>query len=91
MRKSLIDSRFWQIIDGWELNGEVFPSESDHPLPIKERVNEFCGKNRWYKKTFKTSQNAALLQYRIPATGKGFVVSAKYPKNPRREYRLDHN
>ncbi|XP_012231163.1 corticotropin-releasing factor-binding protein [Linepithema humile] len=71
------------IIDGWELNGEVFPSESDHPLPIKERVNEFCGKNRWYKKTFKTSQNAALLQYRIPATGKGFVVSAKYPKNPR--------
>ncbi|EFN70026.1 Corticotropin-releasing factor-binding protein [Camponotus floridanus] len=73
------------VVDGWELNGELFPSEGDHSLPIKERVTEFCGKSRWYrsKKIFTSSQNAALLQYRIPMRGKGFVVSARYPKNPR--------
>ncbi|XP_018305182.1 corticotropin releasing hormone binding protein [Mycetomoellerius zeteki] len=71
------------VIDGWELNGEVFPSESDHSLSMKERTNEFCGKNKWYRKTFTSSQNAALLQYRVPLRGKGFVVSARYQKNPR--------
>lgn len=68
------------------MDGEIFPSEADHPLPMKERVNEFCGKSRWYKRTFTSSQNAAILQYRIPMRGKGFVISARYPKNPRREY-----
>ncbi|XP_020282228.1 corticotropin-releasing factor-binding protein [Pseudomyrmex gracilis] len=71
------------VIDGWELNGEVFPSEADHMLPVKERVNEFCGKNGWRRKTFSSSQNVALLQYKIPSSEKGFVVFAKYPKNPR--------
>ncbi|XP_018052772.1 PREDICTED: corticotropin-releasing factor-binding protein [Atta colombica] len=71
------------VIDGWELNGEVFPSESDHSLSMKERTNEFCGKNKWYRKTFTSSQNAALLQYRVPLRGKGFVISARYQKNPR--------
>ncbi|XP_050445634.1 corticotropin-releasing factor-binding protein [Cataglyphis hispanica] len=73
------------VVDGWELNGELFPNEGDHPLPIKERVTEFCGKSRWYrgKKIFTSSQNAALLQYRVPLRGRGFVVSARYPKNPR--------
>ncbi|XP_072753625.1 corticotropin releasing hormone binding protein [Anoplolepis gracilipes] len=73
------------VVDGWELNGELFPNEGDHSLPIKERVSEFCGKSRWYrsKKIFTTSQNAALLQYRVPQRGRGFVVSARYPKNPR--------
>ncbi|XP_018352651.1 PREDICTED: corticotropin-releasing factor-binding protein [Trachymyrmex septentrionalis] len=71
------------VIDGWELNGEVFPSESDHSLSMKERTNEFCGKNKWYRRTFTSSQNAALLQYRVPLRGKGFVISARYQKNPR--------
>ncbi|XP_032679233.1 corticotropin-releasing factor-binding protein [Odontomachus brunneus] len=71
------------VIDGWEMDGEIFPSEADHPLPMKERVNEFCGKSRWYKRTFTSSQNAAILQYRIPMRYKGFVITARYPKNPR--------
>ncbi|CAL1676542.1 unnamed protein product [Lasius platythorax] len=73
------------VVDGWELNGELFPNEGDHILPIKDRVTEFCGKNRWYrsKKIFTSSQNAALIQYRVPLRGRGFVVSARYPKNPR--------
>ncbi|XP_014484378.1 PREDICTED: corticotropin-releasing factor-binding protein [Dinoponera quadriceps] len=71
------------VIDGWEMDGEIFPSEADHSLPIKDRVNEFCGKSRWYRKTFTSSQNAAVLQYRIPMRNKGFVISARYPKNSR--------
>lgn len=80
----------WQVVDGWELNGELFPNEGDHPLPIKERLTEFCGKSRWYrgKKIFTSSQNAVLIQYRVPLRGRGFVVSARYPKNPRRKYNL---
>jgi len=77
------------MIDGWEMNGEIFPSEGDHPLLMKDRVNEFCGRNRWFRKTFVSSQNAAILQYRVPLRGKGFVVSAKYPKSRRREYKAD--
>ncbi|XP_015603335.1 corticotropin-releasing factor-binding protein [Cephus cinctus] len=66
------------VVDGWELNGEIFPSATDHPLPIEDRVSEFCGKR--VKKVFLSSQNAALIQYRIPAKGKGFTVLARYPK-----------
>ena len=37
---------FFQYFDGWEMNGRIFPSESDHELPLKERVTEFCGHER---------------------------------------------
>ncbi|XP_046404777.1 corticotropin-releasing factor-binding protein [Ischnura elegans] len=30
------------FMDGWEMNGELFPSIEDHPLPLKERFQEFC-------------------------------------------------
>jgi len=32
-----------QYFDGWEMNGRIFPIESDHELPLKERITEFCG------------------------------------------------
>lgn len=68
------------FVDGWELNGEVFPSAADHPLSLDERVSEFCG--RRVKKVFLSTQNAALIQYRIPHRGRGFSVMVRYPKNP---------
>ncbi|CAL7942265.1 unnamed protein product [Xylocopa violacea] len=71
------------VVDGWELNGEVFPSEMDHRLPLKQRSSEFCGKNIAVQKTFTSSQNAAVIQYRIPKPGKGFTVFARFVKNPR--------
>ncbi|XP_026674665.1 corticotropin-releasing factor-binding protein [Ceratina calcarata] len=73
------------VIDGWELNGEVFPSEMDHRLPMKQRNVEFCGKNIATKRTFTSSQNAAVIQYRIPKASKGFTVTARFVKNFRRE------
>ncbi|KOC67915.1 Corticotropin-releasing factor-binding protein [Habropoda laboriosa] len=71
------------VVDGWELNGEVFPSEMDHRLPLKQRSSEFCGKNIGVKRTFTSSQNVAVIQYRIPKPGKGFTLLARFLKNPR--------
>ncbi|XP_015126073.1 corticotropin-releasing factor-binding protein [Diachasma alloeum] len=68
------------VVDGWELNGELFPSPMDHPLPLKERFDEFCGKR--VSKTYVSTQNAILIQYRIPVRGKGFSVYVRSHKNP---------
>lgn len=69
-------------MDGWELGGELFPGEVDAPL--EGRVHEFCG--RLKKKVFRSSGNAALIQYRIPSRGDGFRITVRYTKNPAREY-----
>ncbi|XP_008201043.1 corticotropin-releasing factor-binding protein isoform X2 [Tribolium castaneum] len=69
------------FVDGWELNGEFFPSPSDHPLPLNSRFTEFCGKRK-VKQTFKSSQNVALIQYRMPAKGTSFGFSVRFIKNP---------
>ncbi|XP_054009739.1 corticotropin-releasing factor-binding protein isoform X2 [Hylaeus anthracinus] len=71
------------VVDGWELNGEVFPSEMDHRLPLTQRNSEFCGKSLRGKRTFVSSQNVAVIRYRIPAPGKGFTVYARFVRNPR--------
>ncbi|XP_063978532.1 corticotropin-releasing factor-binding protein isoform X2 [Diachasmimorpha longicaudata] len=68
------------VVDGWELNGELFPSPMDHPLPLKERFDEFCGKR--VSKTYVSSQNAILIQHRIPVRGKGFSVYVRSRGNP---------
>nr|APD15634.1 corticotropin-releasing factor-binding protein [Cotesia chilonis] len=68
------------FVDGWELNGEFFPPENDHELPFEKRVTEFCGSR--VSHTFLSSQNSALVQYRIPVKGKGFTMFVRYRKNP---------
>ncbi|KAL5285330.1 CRHBP family protein [Megaselia abdita] len=72
------------FVDGWELNGEYFPSEVDHHRKLEDRVVEFCSDYRQWpkvsnKKFFKSSQNAALLQYRIPTKG-FFIANVKFHK-----------
>lgn len=62
------------FFDGWELNGKYFPNEIDHHLSLEQRSHEFCNHNaewpfRQLRKRFRSSQNAALLQYRIPIKG----------------------
>lgn len=78
------------FFDGWELQGHYFPNEIDHPLPLDKRANEFCNHNaewpfRQLRKRFRSSQNAALLQYRIPIRG-SFVATVKFYDNPEREF-----
>ncbi|XP_060524550.1 corticotropin-releasing factor-binding protein [Cylas formicarius] len=68
------------IVDGWELNGQLFPNLEDHPLPLKKRFNEFCGRRK-IKHTFTSSQNVALIQYRVPSRGSSFGFSIRFIKN----------
>ncbi|EDW84454.1 uncharacterized protein Dwil_GK13130 [Drosophila willistoni] len=72
------------FVDGWELNGEYFPGIKDHHRALDERVYEFCNNYKQWprisnKKFFRSSQNAALLQYRIPARG-SFVANVRFHK-----------
>ncbi|XP_038122572.1 corticotropin-releasing factor-binding protein [Culex quinquefasciatus] len=74
------------FVDGWELNGMYFPTEQDHPKGMEQRVEEFCNDPKLWpyspvRKAFRSSQNAALVQYRIPISG-SFVVSVRYLRNP---------
>ncbi|XP_058127222.1 corticotropin-releasing factor-binding protein [Anopheles ziemanni] len=98
MRQVNVDCRsggLMAFVDGWELNGQYFPGERDHEKPLALRVQEFCaergdggpwpaGKHAstpgaW---VFRSSQNAALVQYRIPTRG-SFVLSARFLRNPK--------
>ncbi|XP_030556424.1 corticotropin-releasing factor-binding protein isoform X1 [Drosophila novamexicana] len=72
------------FVDGWELNGEYFPAVKDHHRVLEDRVYEFCNNNKQWprfsnKKFFRSSQNAALLQYRIPTRG-SFVANVRFHK-----------
>jgi len=69
------------IVDGWEMSGEYFPSPQDHHLPLEERIVSDCGSRRT-KSRFLSSQNAALVQYRVPKHGQGFSLRVRYLKNP---------
>ncbi|XP_015917862.2 corticotropin-releasing factor-binding protein [Parasteatoda tepidariorum] len=70
------------VIDGWELNGQFFPSPEDHPVRAENRFIEFCGKMK-PRRNFKTSQNVGLIEFRIPAKGQGFSVHVKFHSNPK--------
>ncbi|KAF8783335.1 Corticotropin-releasing factor-binding like protein [Argiope bruennichi] len=70
------------VIDGWELNGQFFPSPHDHPLPAERRYTEFCGKAK-PRKNFRTSQNVGLIEFRVPTKGQGFSVFVRFHSNPK--------
>jgi len=71
-----------KVVDGWEMRGgELFPGTDDHPYPSDERYFEHCGTNKPYGKFF-SSQNAALVLFRIPGRGQGFRISVNYRPNP---------
>ncbi|XP_022119848.1 corticotropin-releasing factor-binding protein [Pieris rapae] len=64
-------------IDGWELNGQVWPADSWDD----DRMIESC--DRRPQRKLVSRQNAALIQYRVPARGKGFAVTIRHLKNTR--------
>lgn len=51
---------------------------------MNSRFTEFCGKRK-IKQIFKSSQNVALIQYRMPAKGTSFGFSVRFIKNPTRK------
>ncbi|KAK4016242.1 corticotropin-releasing factor-binding protein [Daphnia magna] len=75
------DGGLISVVDGWELNGEFFPSPEDHQLPLDQRVQSECGSHQVMRR-YLSSQNAALVQYRVPRLGQGFSLRVNYVKNP---------
>lgn len=76
------DKEVLVLVDGWELNGSVFPSERDHPTPTEERFTEVCGGPDANGRSLVSSQNAALLQFLLPVKGNGFIVTVEYIPHP---------
>jgi len=74
------DSGLVVVFDGWELNGNVFPGEDDHSLDVDARSTLLCSGNS-HKKVFVSSQNAALVSFKIPKQGQGFRISVKFIPN----------
>ena len=72
-----------QMFDGWELNGNVFPGEHDHSMSLDERSRAQCsGLGATSFKKFMSSQNAALVSFKIPTSGQGFKIRVTYHPNP---------
>uniref|UniRef100_A0A8D0B7B0 Corticotropin-releasing factor-binding protein n=1 Tax=Salvator merianae TaxID=96440 RepID=A0A8D0B7B0_SALMN len=71
---------FLKVFDGWILKGEKFPSSLDHPLPTSERYVDFCEDGR-IRSSIKSSQNVAMLFFRIHEPGNGFTFTIKKKPN----------
>ncbi|XP_043563168.1 corticotropin-releasing factor-binding protein [Chiloscyllium plagiosum] len=72
---------FLKVFDGWILKGEKFPSAIDHPLPTSERYIDFCDNNN-IRTIIRSSQNVAMLFFRIHMPGNGFSLTIKKLINP---------
>lgn len=68
------------MFDGWILKGEKFPSSLDHPLTTSQRYVDFCesGNN---ERSIRSSQNVAMIFFRIQQPGNGFTVTVKKSSN----------
>ncbi|XP_034296981.1 corticotropin-releasing factor-binding protein isoform X1 [Pantherophis guttatus] len=71
---------FLKVFDGWILKGEKFPSSSDHPLPTSERYRDFCEAGA-SPTTIRSSQNVAMIFFRIQDAGNGFTLTIKKQPN----------
>lgn len=57
----------------------------EHNLPLKDRITEFCGLTA-PTRVFTSTQNAAMIQYRIPKRGRGFSFKVNFLKNLNRKW-----
>jgi len=73
------------VVDGWEIDGQVFPDIADHPLSIDERFRGYCGADRPAGAMI-MSQNVALIQFRMPIRLQHFRVRISFHYNPARTY-----
>ncbi|XP_020659741.1 corticotropin-releasing factor-binding protein isoform X1 [Pogona vitticeps] len=71
---------FLKVFDGWILKGEKFPSSLDHPLSTSERYIDFCEAGR-IRSTIRSSQNVAMIFFRIHDLGNGFTLTIRKKPN----------
>lgn len=67
------------VVDGWELQGELFPSPEEIEGGFEAQYQTFCGQPR--ARVFVASQNVALVQFRVPRAGQGFRVRVRFLPN----------
>ena len=61
----------------------MFPGLEDHQLSLDERSSPLCS-GRHPGASLRSSQNAALVSFRIPTAGQGFRLRVSFHPNPRR-------
>ena len=76
-----------QFFDGWEMNRKIFPSEVDHQKRLSDRFANICNQETddviGNESLFTSSQNAALIQYKV-VPHSSFIVHVKHIVNPDR-------
>ncbi|XP_057688148.1 corticotropin-releasing factor-binding protein-like [Corythoichthys intestinalis] len=72
---------FIKIFDGWVLKGEKFPSSQDHPLPLHRRYTDICS-STVPGHAIRSSQNVAMVFFRIRSPNSGFTLIVKKLHNP---------
>uniref|UniRef100_A0A8C5AAB7 Corticotropin-releasing factor-binding protein n=1 Tax=Gadus morhua TaxID=8049 RepID=A0A8C5AAB7_GADMO len=72
---------FIKIFDGWVLKGEKFPSSQDHPLPLRQRYTDYCSSSAAGGAVL-SSQNVAMVFFRIHSPDSGFTLTVKKQHNP---------
>lgn len=74
-----------KVFDGWVMKGEKFPSSQDHPLPLFERYVDYCDSGS-LRGSVRSSQNVAMVFFRIHNPGSSFTLNIRKHINPFREY-----
>ncbi|XP_040898483.1 corticotropin-releasing factor-binding protein-like [Toxotes jaculatrix] len=73
---------FIKMFDGWILKGEKFPSSQDHQLPLHQRYTDYCSSLAPGGATSHSSQNVAMIFFRIHSPDSGFTLAVKKLHNP---------
>ncbi|KAK7469659.1 hypothetical protein BaRGS_00036329 [Batillaria attramentaria] len=68
------------VVDGWEMQGELFPSPEEMQGGFESQYQTFCGRLP-PSRVFTASQNVALVQFRVPRPGQGFRVRVRFLPN----------
>ncbi|MED6267560.1 hypothetical protein CHARACLAT_013526 [Characodon lateralis] len=70
------------VFDGWVMKGEKFPSSQDHPLPLYERYVDYCDSVGSVRKSVRSSQNVAMVFFRVHSAGSSFTLTVRKHINP---------
>ncbi|XP_077398498.1 corticotropin-releasing factor-binding protein-like [Vanacampus margaritifer] len=73
---------FITVFDGWVMKGEKFPSSQDHPLSLRERYVDYCDPATSSRRSVRSSQNVAMIFFRVHNAGSGFTVTYRKLANP---------
>ncbi|XP_077594022.1 corticotropin-releasing factor-binding protein [Stigmatopora nigra] len=73
---------FLTVFDGWVMKDEKFPSSQDHPLSSHERYVDYCNSADAGSRSVRSSQNVAMIFFRMHNAGSSFTVTFRKMSNP---------